>query len=66
MDLSSYAGQSVELQLRADTDSSYNSNLFIDDVGFAAVSEANAAVGFDPWPQALMPRRRNQSIRCRA
>jgi hypothetical protein len=32
VDLSAYAGQSVSLQLRAETDGSLNSNLFIDDV----------------------------------
>lgn len=34
VDLNSYAGQSVALQIRAETDSSTNSNLFIDDVSF--------------------------------
>jgi serine protease AprX len=33
-DLSAYAGQSVSLQIRAETDSSQNSNFFIDDVVF--------------------------------
>jgi hypothetical protein len=36
VNLSAYAGQSVWLQIRAETDSSYNSNLFIDDVSFQA------------------------------
>jgi len=34
VNLSTYAGQSVSLQIRAETDSSLNSNLFIDDVSF--------------------------------
>ena len=34
INLSSYAGQSVLLQIRVTTDSSLNSNLFVDDVGF--------------------------------
>ncbi|MBN2390429.1 MAG: hypothetical protein JXR84_06885, partial [Anaerolineae bacterium] len=34
VDLSTYVGQSVSLQIRAETDSSLNSNLFIDDVTF--------------------------------
>ncbi len=36
VDLSSFAGQSVTLSLWAETDSSENSNLFIDDVSFQA------------------------------
>jgi hypothetical protein len=32
VDLRAYAGQSVELQIRAETDSSLNSNLFVDDI----------------------------------
>jgi bacillolysin len=34
VDLSAYAGQSVSMQIRAETDVSYNSNLFVDDVAF--------------------------------
>jgi hypothetical protein len=34
VNLGAYAGQSVSLQIRAETDSSLNSNLFVDDVGF--------------------------------
>jgi serine protease AprX len=34
LDLSAYAGQSVSLQIRAETNGSLNSNLFIDDVAF--------------------------------
>jgi hypothetical protein len=48
--LGSYAGQSVTLQIRVETDSSYNSNLFVDDVTFAA----SAAAGFAK-PQAVDP-----------
>jgi hypothetical protein len=40
--LGSYAGQSVTLQIRVETDSTYNSNLFVDDVTFTA----SAATGF--------------------
>jgi hypothetical protein len=36
VNLSAYTGQSVSLQIRAETDSSYNSNLFVDDVSFQA------------------------------
>jgi len=36
VNLSAYAGQSVEIQIRAECDSSYNSNLFIDQVAFQA------------------------------
>jgi len=34
VDLSAYAGQSVSLQIEAETDSSYASSLFVDDVSF--------------------------------
>jgi thermitase len=34
INLSAYTGQSVSLQIRVETDSSYNSNLFVDDVAF--------------------------------
>jgi len=40
VDLSSYAGQLVTLQIRVETDSSDNSNLFVDDVSFQAVATA--------------------------
>ncbi|MGQ9904338.1 MAG: hypothetical protein ACUVRU_08475 [Anaerolineae bacterium] len=36
VNLSSYAGQSVQLQFRVTTDSSLNSNFFLDDVSLAA------------------------------
>jgi uncharacterized repeat protein (TIGR01451 family) len=36
VNLGSYAGQTVLLQIRAETDSSLNSNLFVDDVAFQA------------------------------
>jgi hypothetical protein len=40
VNLTAYAGQSVSLQIRAETDGSLNSNLFVDDVAF----QASAAV----------------------
>ncbi len=36
VNLSAYSGQSVNIQIRAETDELYNSNLFIDDVSLAA------------------------------
>ena len=51
VNLSSYAGQSVRLQIRAETDYSNNSNLFIDDVSFQATSAASGQAVpalFDP------------------
>lgn len=39
VDLGRYAGQTVQLQLRVETDGSGNSNLLIDDVEFAAAGE---------------------------
>lgn len=49
INLSAYAGQSVSLQIRAETDSSLNSNLFIDDVSFqtSASSVKNSPTLFD-------------------
>jgi len=47
VNLSAYVGQSVALQIRAETDSSANSNLFVDDVSLqtnAAMSEQNNKV----------------------
>ena len=41
VNLSAYAGQSVSLQIRAETDSSLNSNLFIDDVSFQASASSH-------------------------
>jgi inhibitor of cysteine peptidase len=47
VNLSAYAGQSVSLQIRVETDSSFNSNLFIDDVTFqsTAASVASGPIG---------------------
>jgi hypothetical protein len=39
IDLSAYAGQSVLIQIRAECDATYNSNLFIDHVGFQYSSD---------------------------
>lgn len=50
VNLAAYAGQSVALQIRAETDSSLNSNLFIDDVALtnAASAIARPAPRFTP------------------
>ena len=42
VNLSSYAGQTVTLQIRATTDSTINSNLFVDDVVFQPSNTAAA------------------------
>jgi hypothetical protein len=42
VDLSDYAGQTIVFDIRAETDGSLNSNLFIDDVSFAASPQAAA------------------------
>ena len=52
VNLSDYAGQTVALQIRVETDASLNSNLFVDDVAF---SSSGAAVAGDVpvpfrWP----------------
>ncbi|GAB4502478.1 MAG: hypothetical protein Fur0035_20300 [Anaerolineales bacterium] len=47
INLSAYAEQSVILQIRAETDASNNSNLFVDDVAFAASAAAPALEGIN-------------------
>lgn len=49
VNLSAYAGQSVAVQIRVETDSSINSNLFIDDVTFQATGALQSQ------PHALLP-----------
>lgn len=63
VNLSAYAGQSVSLQIRAETDFSLNSNLFVDDVSFqaSASSGKSSPVPFDltnavPKPDKITPR----------
>jgi Papain family cysteine protease/Fibronectin type III domain len=51
-----YAGQSVALQIRVETDSSYNSNLFVDDVTFAASAAASPAKPLAVDPASAAPR----------
>jgi hypothetical protein len=51
VNLSAYAGQTVSLQIRAETDISENSNLFVDDVAFqAAASPRDAPLSGAPAP----------------
>lgn len=38
--LAAYAGQNIALQIRVETDSSVNSNLFLDDVAFVSVAQS--------------------------
>ena len=52
IDLTAYAGQSVTLEFRAETDSSLNSNLFIDDVSFAASALLHNEPASNPSPLA--------------
>lgn len=63
VNLSAYAGQSISLQIRAETDSSFNSNLFVDDVSFqvSASSERGDLIPFDwtytePKSDNIVPR----------
>jgi bacillolysin len=42
VDLSAYAGQSVSVQIRSETDRCFNSNLFVDDVAFQPSSQRRA------------------------
>ncbi len=51
VDLSAYGGQTVQLDIRAETDSSLNSNLFVDDVTFGSpllTSSERAAAASPP------------------
>jgi hypothetical protein len=43
VNLSAYSGQSVSMQIQAQTDASYNSNLFVDDVAFQSSASGLAA-----------------------
>jgi len=55
VNLGAYAGQSVAMQIRADTNGSNNSNLFVDDVAFQSSPSSlldNAAPDFDPTTAA--------------
>jgi len=54
--LGSYAGQSVTLQIRVETDDSYNSNLFVDDVTFAASAAAGPSKPLAVDPASAAPR----------
>jgi uncharacterized repeat protein (TIGR01451 family) len=51
VNLSAYAGQSVSLQIRVETDGSLNSNLFVDDVSFQA-----SAASVQDSPPLIDPR----------
>ena len=62
VNLGAYAGQTVTLQIRVETDGSRNSNLFVDDVSFSANGAARADTGRGEGPRLdlksarLMPR----------
>lgn len=49
VNLSAYSGQSVALQIRAECDFSYNSNLFIDQVAFQSTPRAE-----NPAPESII------------
>jgi hypothetical protein len=50
VNLSAYSGQTVSLQIRVATDSSYNSNLFIDDVSFQTTGSTSTKTSESPTP----------------
>ena len=54
VNLSAYAGQTVALQIRVETDSSLNSNLFVDDVAMMAspLAEMPGQAQIDPQQTA--------------
>ena len=51
VNLSAYAGQTVDVQIRVETDGSLNSNLFVDDVGFSANGAARAETSRGEGPR---------------
>lgn len=54
VDLRSYAGQTVDIQIRSETDGSLNSNLFVDDVSFQSSSTVRSSAGNMPdWTPAI-------------
>ncbi len=71
VNLGAYAGQSVSLQIRSETDGSENSNLFVDDVVFQSSPTAlrGESVTFDPQtalpksPQSAQPASADTPIR---
>jgi len=67
VNLSAYAGQSVMLQIRVETDSALNSNLFVDDVSFAvtasAASDSEPLIPFAPDPLNSLSRSEALGIR---
>ena len=56
VNLSAYAGQTVSLQIRAETDGSLNSNLFVDDVAFQKSATAREGIPVILDPAAAQPR----------
>jgi bacillopeptidase F (M6 metalloprotease family) len=44
VNLSAYVGQTVDLQIRTETGSSANSNLFLDDISFQPTAAAAVAI----------------------
>ena len=58
VDLRAYAGQSISLQIRAVTNGTLNSNLFVDDISFqaSATSEQGIKVRFDTASLKSKPR----------
>jgi hypothetical protein len=57
VNLNAYAGQSISLQIRVETDESRNSNLFVDDVSFQASASPteNGSDLFDPGDAVPKP-----------
>ena len=67
VNLSAYAGQSVTLQIRVETNIVNNSNLFVDDVSFAvtasAASDSQPPILFAPNPLNSLPKSEALGIR---
>ena len=67
VNLSAYAGQSVALQIRVETNIVNNSNLFVDDVSFAvtasAASDSQPPILFAPNPLNSLPKSEALGIR---
>jgi hypothetical protein len=56
VNLSAYANQCVTVQIRVTTDSSLNSNLFIDDVAFQSTPQGGQVLPLPFDPDAALPR----------
>ncbi len=62
VDLAAYAGQRIRLRIRVDTDSAFNSNLYVDDVSFQTGALADQAVHQGTSDPAIMRSKDEKSV----